>query len=45
MTTEHKEKPKSHSRLDRLREIEIEMQAKWAADPFTYQNADAPEDY
>jgi len=34
--TDKKEEPKSHARLDRLREIETEMQKKWEADPFTY---------
>jgi len=47
MTTEEKkDAPQpSRARHNRLREIEIEMQAKWAAAPFEYQQFDAPEDY
>jgi hypothetical protein len=46
MTTEEKKSaPPSNARHLRLREIELEMQAKWAASPFEYQQFDAPEDY
>jgi leucyl-tRNA synthetase len=47
MTTEEKkDAPQpSRARHARLREIEVEMQAKWANAPFDYQSFDAPEDY
>lgn len=32
-------------RYDRLREIEVEMQKKWALAPEQYQCFDAPDDY
>lgn len=47
MTTEEKkDAPQpSRARHTRLREMEVEMQEKWAAAPFEYQSADAPEDF
>jgi leucyl-tRNA synthetase len=47
MTTEAKaDAPQpSRARHNRLREIELEIQAKWAAAPQDYQEYDAPADY
>ena len=43
---EKKDAPQpSRARHNRLREIELEMQAKWAAAPQDYQQFDAPADY
>lgn len=39
------EKKTSRVRYDRLRDIELEMQAVWAAAPEQYQYADADPDY
>lgn len=36
---------KSRVRYDRLREIEVQMQTRWAENPMDYQYVDAPEDY
>lgn len=40
-----KEEPKSRARYERLREIELEMQAEWNKHPEDYLQANAPADY
>ena len=42
---EKTEEPKSRARYDRLRDIEIEMQKTWEAEPSEYHEANAPEEY
>ena len=39
------EEPKSRVRYDRLREMELEMQAVWAKNPQDYNEANAPANY
>ena len=42
---DEKAQPPSRTRYNRLREMEVEMQKEWEANPQRYVEADAPEDY